>query len=121
MNALRRQWPRPRDIRGQTQTLAAPGADGTARSPSLTAPRDPKRVFASPRRRRGEGKGEGPHARSDQLTTMLTIFPGTTITLRTVLPSRCLATLGTASAFSRTSASAASRVTSTLARSLPFT
>jgi hypothetical protein len=50
MNALRRQWPRPwprpRDIRGQTQTLAAPGADGTARSPSLTAPRDPKRVFA---------------------------------------------------------------------------
>ncbi len=34
MNALRRRWLRPwapsRDIRCQTRTLAAPGADGTA-------------------------------------------------------------------------------------------
>jgi hypothetical protein len=29
MNALRRWWPRPRAIRCQPRTLAAPGADGT--------------------------------------------------------------------------------------------
>src|SRR5262249_35451647 len=40
-----------------------------------------------------------------QPTTMFTILPGTTITLRTVFPSRCLATLGTPSARSPTSAS----------------
>jgi hypothetical protein len=43
MNALRRRWPRPwarpRDIKCQTGTLAAPGADGTAHISDLLAGR----------------------------------------------------------------------------------
>ena len=53
--------------------------------------------------------------------TMFTMRPGTTITLRTVLPSRCLTTLGTAKACVRISSSPASRAISRLPRILPFT
>lgn len=53
--------------------------------------------------------------------TMFTIRPGTTITLRTTLPSRCLATLGTDKACLRISSSPASRAISRLPRILPFT
>jgi hypothetical protein len=42
MNALRRHWPhpwpRPRDIRCQPRTLAAPGADGTGADGTATSP-----------------------------------------------------------------------------------
>src|ERR1700754_1156566 len=76
---------------------------------------------------RHEGDDRGDAKRTKEVrahgypATMLTILPGTTITLRTVWPSSRRATFGSARAMASASSLEADAGTSMVARSLPFT
>jgi len=64
---------------------------------------------------------EQPRHRLAPHTTMLTILPGTTITLRGSRPANCSTTFSSASAVTRTVSGSASAVTSTRLRTFPLT
>src|SRR5690606_40015208 len=100
-----------------------PGARGTGQAPAPQHPLGlPGKVPTCPRRPSRTCGGPQPGTpQRGQAATTLTILPGTTMTLRTVRPSRYLAALGSARASAATWSGGVSAGTSVVPRGVAVT